>query len=228
VTRFQLLRNGRWPKGYFATRCFVGVTAVGAIPVTADNFKRAETDVYFALFANQGGFGKFEILRDLPLENTGVRPNRDTLYSLAVFDLDASPVTITMPDAGSRFMSLLVIDEDHYAREVAYGAGEHTYTRQQIGTRYLFMGVRILVNPADPQDFRQVHVLQDAIKVMQPGGPGRLEVPNWDQASQKKVRDALLVLNETLPDLRRAVAARTKSIRSDTDWHGIRLGSQSR
>lgn len=36
------------------------------------------------------------------------------------------------------------------------------------------------------------------------GGPGRFEAPNWDQASQKKVRDALLVLNETLPDPRNA------------------------
>ena len=32
-----------------------------AVPVTADNFKRAETDMYFAMFAKQGGFGKFEI-----------------------------------------------------------------------------------------------------------------------------------------------------------------------
>ena len=175
-----------------------------AIPVTADNFKRAETDMYFAMFAKQGGFGKFEILRDLPLENTGVRPNRDTLYSLAVFDLDAGPVTITMPNAGNRFMSLLVIDQDHYAREVAYGAGSHIYTKEQIGTRYLFMGVRILVNPADPEDIKKVHALQDAVTVSQPGGPGRFEAPNWDQASQNKVRGALLVLNTTLPDLRNA------------------------
>ncbi len=41
-----------------------------AIPVTVDNFRRAETDMYFALFASQGGFGRFEMLRDLPLENT--------------------------------------------------------------------------------------------------------------------------------------------------------------
>ena len=38
---------------------------------------------------------------------------------------------------------------------------------------------------------KKVHALQDAIKVEQPGGPGRFEVPNWDQASQKTVRDAL-------------------------------------
>jgi Protein of unknown function (DUF1254) len=47
--------------------------------------------------------------RDLPVENTGVLPNRDTFYSFAVFDLDAGPVTITLPDAGKRFMSLMVI-----------------------------------------------------------------------------------------------------------------------
>ena len=66
------------------------------------------------------------------------------------------------------------------------------------------MGVRTLVDPNVADDFKRVHALQDAIKVEQPGGPGRLELPNWDQASQKKVRDALLALNETLPDLKRA------------------------
>ena len=30
-------------------------------------------------------------------------------------------------------------------------------------------------------------------------GPGKFEVPNWDPASQKKVRDALLVLATTIP-----------------------------
>jgi PQQ-like domain/Protein of unknown function (DUF1214) len=81
--------------------------------------------------------------------------------------------------------------------QLGYGAREHTYTKGQIGQRYLFTGVRILINPADPQEFKQVHALQDAVKVTQPCGPGRLEVPNWDHANQKKVRDTLLVLNET-------------------------------
>ena len=50
--------------------------------------------------------------------------------------------------------------------------------------------------------------MQDAITVSQPGGPGRFEVPNWDQASRKKVRDALLALAETLPDTKRTFGAR--------------------
>ena len=174
------------------------------VPVTPDNFIRAETDMYFGIFAKRGGFGKFDHARDLPLgENTGVRPNRDTLYSLAVFDLDAGPVTIALPDAGKRFMTMMVVDEDHYVSMVAYGKGTHTLDRKTIGTRYGFAALRVLVNPADPQDMKQAHALQDAVKVSQ-RSVGKLETPNWDPASQKKVRDALLVLNETLPDLRRA------------------------
>lgn len=182
----------------------LGQSADETVPVTPDDFARAETDMYFKLFASQGGFGKFYNYRDLPLENTGVRPNRDTLYSLAVFDLGAGPVTITMPDAGKRFMSLLIINEDHYALEVDYGPGARTFTTDQVGTRYMFAAVRVLVDPNDAGDLKQAHRLQDAVKVEQPGGPGKLELPNWDKPSQDKVRAALLMLNDTLPDLRRA------------------------
>ena len=178
--------------------------AGNAIPVTVDNFVRAETDMRFAIFAKRGGFGKFNHARDLPLgEDTGVRPNRDTLYSLSVFDLEAGPVTIALPDARKRFMTMMVVDQDHYARMVTYGEGTHTLDRQTIGTRYVFAAIRILVDPNDPKDIGQAHALQDAVRVSQPS-VGKLEMPNWDPASQKKVRDALLVLGETLPDFRSA------------------------
>jgi hypothetical protein len=144
-----------------------------------------------------------------PIDNHTVkRANRDTLYSLGVFDLNAGPVTISLPDAGSRFMTMIVIDEDHYAFTVVYGTGSHTLTREQIGTRYALVAIRILVDPNDRKDVAQVNILQDAITVIHPGGPGRFEVPNWDQASQKKVRDALVVLGSTLPDWRRAAGSR--------------------
>jgi len=176
------------------------------VPVTVDNFIRAESDRAFSGIVQQNGFGKFNHSRELtPLDKQVVpRQNRDTLYSSAIFDLDAGPVTITLPDAGKRFMTLMTIDEDHYVVEVVYDSKPHTYARGQVGTRYLLVAGRTLVDPADPKDVEEVHKLQDGIKVDQPGGPGRFEVPNWDQSSQKKVRDALLMLNETLPDLRRA------------------------
>jgi hypothetical protein len=181
----------------------------GAPPVNVDNFARAETDMYFGMFVKGGALGRFFHFREPPpVVGPGVRPNRDTLYSQAVFDLDAGPVTITLPNARSRFMSMTVIDEDHYVPEVVYCPGDYTYTREQLGTRYLFAWVRTLVNPAEAQDLRQVHALQDAIGVTQPRGPGRFEVPAWDQTRQRTVRDALLALHSTLPDLRRASGRR--------------------
>ena len=178
----------------------------GPVPVTADNFVRAESDLYFSgLLKDSGGIGKFNHRREpARLDNqTVIRLNRDTLYSSALFDLDAGPVTISLPDAGQRFMSMQVINEDHYVPEVVYGKGSYILTRAKVGTRYVAVAIRTLVDPANPKDIEQVHALQDAIKVSQKES-GRFEAPNWDQASQKKVRDALLVLAATIPDFKKA------------------------
>ena len=65
------------------------------IPVTAENFIRAESDLYFGAVVKRNGFGKFEFTRTPSLieEQTVVRMNRDTLYGAAIFDLDAGPVS---------------------------------------------------------------------------------------------------------------------------------------
>jgi hypothetical protein len=183
--------------------------AADAVPVTVDNFIWAESDLYFGAVVTKDGFGKFEHNREaLPIDKqTVIRTNRDTLYSGALFDLDAGPVTITLPDAAKRFMSMQVIDEDQYTPEVIYDAGSHTLTKEQIGTRYVLAAVRTLVDPNDPKDVQQVHALQDAIKVEQQG-PGTFETPNWDPVSQKKVREALLVLASMLPDTKSAFGPR--------------------
>jgi hypothetical protein len=167
------------------------------IPVTVDNFPRAESDVYMANAIKDGDFGKLKHNREpTPIDKqTVIRMNRDTLYSFGVFDLDAGPVAITMPDAGKRFMSLQIINEDHYVPAVYYGTGAHTFTRENVGTRYMTVGIRTLVDPNDDADVKDVHALQDAIKVEQKSA-GTFDVPNWDQASQKKIRDALLVLSQ--------------------------------
>jgi len=177
-------------------------SATSTVSVTADNFTRAETDTYFANIVTQaGGLGKFFHRREIePIDNQIViRGNRDTVYSAAVFDLDAGPVTVTLPDAGGRFMSMIVIDEDQYTPAVYYGAGSHTFTRQQIGTRYLMLALRTCVDPNNPADLKTVHAVQEAVKVSQQG-TGNFEIPNWDPGSHKKVRDALLVLYGTVPD----------------------------
>jgi hypothetical protein len=182
--------------------------------VTPDNFIRAESDVYMAGQFKDGAFGKFKHTREVaPVDKQLiVRLNRDTIYSSAVFDLDAGPVTITLPDAGGRFLSALVINEDHYNPAVFYEAGPHILTRWEVGTRYVMVGVRIFVDPNNPTDVQQANALQDAITANQPGGPGTFEIPNWDPVSQKKVRDALTAVSNTLPDLRYAAGPNQSAI----------------
>jgi hypothetical protein len=166
--------------------------AQNAVPVTADNFSRAESDLYFgSAVRDAGGAGKlFHHREPMQIDKQGViRSNRDTLYSVVVIDLDAGPVTITLPDAGKRFRSMQVINEDHYVvGNVEYRPGSYTYDKEKVGTRYVLLALRTLVNPDDPKDIEQVHALQDATRVSQ-AGPGKFEVPNWDQASQKTIPD---------------------------------------
>jgi len=176
--------------------------------VTVENYNRAQTDVNFGGVVKNGGFGKFRNGRELapPAQQGIVRPNRDTLYSFAIVDLDAGPVTITLPDAGKRFMGMQVVNQDQYTPATYYGAGTHTLTREMIGTRYAIAVVRFLVDFSNKDDVGQVHALQDAIKFSQER-PGTFETPHWDEASLKKVQAALLQLGTTVSDTRRMFGA---------------------
>jgi len=200
-----------------------------AVPVGVDNFARAESDLYFGhAIKDAGGVGNLYHHREpMPIDRQSViRSNRDTLYSSAVIDLDAGPVTITLPDAGSRFRSMMVVNEDHYiVGDVVYSAGSYTYDRDKVGTRYVLIGLRTLIDPSDPKDIQQAQALQDAMRLSQRSA-GKFEAPNWDLVSQKKVRDALLVLGSTMPDFRGAFGTRDQVnpirhlIGSATGWGG--------
>jgi hypothetical protein len=157
-----------------------------AMPVTVKNFQRAESDKYFGDTVKLGGFGKFFHYRTpTPIEDQKVvKMNRDTLYSAAIFDLDAGPVTVALPEAGKRFMSMLVINEDHYAPvAVAYAPGSFTLTREQAGTRYVMAAVRTLADFENPADVKAANAMQDKIAVQQ-AGTGKFEVPTWDPVLQ--------------------------------------------
>ncbi|MGC2778110.1 MAG: DUF1254 domain-containing protein [Bradyrhizobium sp.] len=165
-------------------------------PVNVHNFVRAETDLYFRKVAvDDGAFGKLRHRREMAAidKQDVVRMNRDTLYSSGVFDLDAGALTITLPNAGKRFMSMQVISQDHYTTEVVYGPGSFTYTPDKVGTRYVYIIIRTLANPEDPQDVKMANTMQDQVKVEQ-ASAGKFEVPNWEETSQTKARAALETL----------------------------------
>ena len=182
--------------GTATTRAAAQTTADNPTPVTVHNFVRAETDLYFTKAAvDDGAFGKLRhrrVMADIDHQDV-VRMNRDTLYSSGVFDLDAAPLAITLPDAGKRFMSMQVISQDHYTTEVVYGPGTFTYNKDKVGTRYVYIIIRTLAEADNSQDVKAANEVQDQIKVRQ-AKTGTFAVPNWDKTSQDEARQALELL----------------------------------
>ena len=168
--------------------------------VTVDNFVRAETDMTMSRYVAQGGFGRIIHMRQpVPLDKQDViRMNRDTLYSFGIFDL-TSPVTITKPDSKGRFQSLMFVSQDHSILPAVHGVGEFSLSQELIGTRYAFVILRTFVDAADPDDIAAANAIQDEIAWSQ-AAAGVFEVPDWDAASLKKVRQAINVLAATKMD----------------------------
>ena len=132
----------------------VRTTSAGAMPVSPDNFVRAESDLYFGNIVKDGGFGKFKHIRELAPDGQAVRHSVESRH--AVFGGRLRPRRGTghgvAPRPHDRSMSMQVITEDHFVPDVFYGQGDHTLTRAEIGTRYVMVAVRILVDPNDEAD----------------------------------------------------------------------------
>jgi len=196
--QFVVTTPTAWAQQTAGDNTHAAIVAAHTKPVAWDTFVRAETDKYFKSYADIGAFGKFYNIR-LPTPINAqkvVRMNRDTLYSMGVFDL-TTPVTITMPDTGDRFQSMQVISEDEYTLMVNYKPGKYTLTQKNVGTRYVIVLFRTLVDSSDPADIKKVNAIQDQIKAEQ-ASVGEFEIPNWDQKSQDRLRDAINVLASTM------------------------------
>ena len=187
-----------WAQQAHVEQTLSSLSATEAVPVTWKNFVRAESDLMFKSYVDIGAFGKFfHVLKPTPIDQQKVvRMNRDTIYSFAIFDL-TTPVTIIKSDTGKRFQSMQVINEDQYTTMVVYKPGKYTLTQDKIGTRYVFVVIRTLVDSEDPEDVKMVNAIQQQIKVEQKSA-GTFEIPNWDTASQDKIRAALKVLSATM------------------------------
>jgi hypothetical protein len=179
------------------------------IEVNADNFVRAECDVMFSrLLADSGGVGDWVHYREpAPLDHqTIIRMNRDTLYSAAVVDVTAG-ARFTMPDAGERYMSAMVLTRDHHVPTIIHEPGMYQLTADDLGTDYALLGVRTLVDPGDPDDVAQVNALQDRLAV-ETASAQPFVLADYDTDSQNRTRSALLELSAGLPDFRRAFGLR--------------------
>ena len=168
--------------------------AVAAEPVTLDTIVRAETDTAMRSIVDTfGAFGKFIHLRGpTPIDNqTIIRMNRDTLYSAAVVDL-SKPATVILPETGGRYMSMNVVNQDHYIYAVTK-PGRYTLTKEDVGTRFVQLSIRTFVDAGDPDDVKAANALQDKIK-LSGGGNGPLDLPDWDQDQLRVARQSFNAL----------------------------------
>src|SRR3954467_15356191 len=125
--------------------------------VNADNFARAETHRMMAgLQRDAGGVNQFSHNRaPAPIDKqTVIRMNRDTLYSFAVVDISAG-ATLTVPDAGERYLSVMIVNEHHYVNRVFHDRGRYELTIAQVGSPYTVIAARTLVDPRDPGDLAE-------------------------------------------------------------------------
>ncbi|HEX6953737.1 MAG TPA: DUF1254 domain-containing protein [Agromyces sp.] len=177
--------------------------------VNVDNFARAETSRMFAAIAGQaGGTGQWLHNRTpTPLDNQPViRQNRDTLYSTVLVDASQG-ATLTIPDPGDRYLSVMVVTEDHFIPVVLHDPGEHLLQADDLGSRYVLLAARILVDPDDEADVAAVNALQDGF-ALEAASAEPYEPPEWDEASLAETRQALLTLARGIGGFAGAFGAR--------------------
>lgn len=175
------------------------------VVVNVDNFARAESDRMFtAIQQDCGGVNQWRHFRaPTPVgQQTVIRMNRDTLYSAAIVDVSAG-ATVTLPDAGRRYVSMMDINQDHYINLVLHDPGDHELSLDQCGTPHVVVGVRMLVDPNDPDDVAAVNALQDQL-ALKAGSAAPLTAPDYDQPSLDATRAALLELGKGLPGYQHA------------------------
>jgi hypothetical protein len=165
------------------------------LSVNVDNFARAESDRMFASFVREaGGINRFQHHRaPTPVEHQPViRMNRDTLYSAAIVDISEG-ARLTIPDGGERYVSVMVVNQDHYINRVFHEPGEHPLTLDEFDTPWVAVAARILVDPADEDDVAVVNRLQDHIAI-QAESAKPFESPDYDTTALDSTRKALLEL----------------------------------
>lgn len=138
-----------------------------------------------------------------------IRQNRDTLYSVAIVDIGQGGATLTIPEVGDRYISVMVINQDHYINRVFHDAGTYQLTKDEFNTDYLVIAARILFDPTSEADLAEVHRLQDSLAI-EAAEQRALNQTQPDPESYGQVRDALLALGRTMGGLAHCFGRRSE------------------
>jgi hypothetical protein len=191
----------------FSSLLIFGTSAIAgeAVKVNVDNFVRAETAVNFdkTLALLNGEVNKiFHFRKPMPLDGQSViRSNRDTLYSAAIVDISKG-ATLTIPETNGRYVSAMVINEDHYLNKVYHGKGTYELTMEEFDAPYVSVTIRTLIDASDPEDVKQVRAIQDGITIKAKSAKPYTH-PQYDKASYEAAYKAVIELSRFVPDTKR-------------------------
>ena len=147
--------------------CPVKADESEVIPVTVENFPRVAFDVQsLSVIEQANGINNWHInkLPIFPDTQPTTYVNRDMLYLLAVIDIK-NGAQISVPAINDRYISFSIITRDGYTSKVFYGGGVHMLNRDEIGTDFVHVVGRIMVDPDTPQDILEVNSLQSKIRI---------------------------------------------------------------
>ena len=168
-----------------------------AVPTTVDidNYATAEVafqiDRFVALGAEVNRWLHFRAPTPIDQQSV-IRMNRDTLYSLAVVDISGG-ATLTVPDGGDRYLTVMVVNEDGYLNRVFHRVGDHRLTVEEFNTGFVLLVARTLADPTAADDIAAANRLQDGLAVdaasARAWASGR-----FDEVSYEAVKQPLLAL----------------------------------
>lgn len=190
-----------------AVALFYSVATMAAespVKVNALNFARAETAAQFDRALDlSGGINILNHFREpTPLDKQSViRMNRDTLYSFAIVNIRKG-ATLTLPDSGERYISVMIINEDHYINRIYHDVGKHKLTMKEFKTPFVMVAVRTLMNASDAEDIEKANVLQDAMMIEAASNEPYTH-SEYDQESYEATYKPLLELSRGIPDATR-------------------------
>lgn len=174
------------------------------VPVNIDNFVRAATDIELVKDVALGGgvnrFFHFLEPTDVNAQPT-IRMNRDALYSTVVVDISEG-ATLTLPDPGDRYMTTMIVNQDHYINEVFYGGGTFALDVDRFDTLHVVAFVRILVDASDPEDVAAVNAIQEHMQIDATSANPFLP-PAYDEESFEALLNTSLAIAPFVPDSQR-------------------------
>ena len=178
--------------------------------VTAFNYVRAKTAIQFdSYLARAGGqlntfsHGRKVVGIDA---RSSKRLNRDTLYSVAIVDISQG-ASVILPDAGDRYMSVQVVNEDGFTNKLFHGGGRHKLSLKEFHTDYVWLLVRTLVVDSVPNDLQAAHKLQDQITIVS-GSKTTYTHTQYDPVSMAAITELLLELGKGISDNSKAAGTR--------------------